>query len=231
MGLLHEILEILNNNQNLNSSNIVEKIKQEFEGKMNELYPKWDTHKHEYKLCKKEYESWQESGFSLDHGFKEGGKLLHLAAKCNYFNVIKCLKDRKADINIHNWRRYTPLHEAVEDGRQEMVQFLFENGADINAKTGPSGETPLHLAVAKGNAEIIRLLIEKGAGINAGDKNENTPLHYAGDIRIARLLVANGANVNAKSKSDPPYSTGSTPLHYAANAGGFVASLSTMDKR
>lgn len=210
MGLLHEILETLNNDQNLDSSNIVEKIKQEFERKMNELYPQWDTCKHKYKLCKKEYKSWQESGFPLDYP-------LRIAARNGYMNILKAMIE--AGTNISGDIKYTPLHEAVEDGCIEMLQFLLENGANVNAKTEVSEETPLYLAVKKGNVEMIELLIEKGANVNAGNKDENTPLHYAEDIRIARLLVANGANVNAKNRSDPPYSMGSTPLHCAASAG------------
>ncbi|GFR13600.1 hypothetical protein TNCT_444961 [Trichonephila clavata] len=225
MGPLHEILETLSNDQNLDSTNIVEKIKQEFERRMDELYPQWDTCKHKYKLCKKEYKSWQKSGFSLDHDFKEGGKLLHLAAKCNYLNVIKCLKDRGAGIDIQNWRGNNPLHEAVEDGRQEMVQFLLENGANINAKTETRGEeTPLSLAVNKacpiyqqGTAEdhqkyiekyveIIKLLIREKADVNASD-----PLGWAvgqgGSINLVKLLVENGAVILDGH------------LHAAANAG------------
>ncbi|WP_264329182.1 ankyrin repeat domain-containing protein [Wolbachia endosymbiont (group A) of Andrena hattorfiana] len=210
MGLLYEILETLNNDQNLDSTNIVEKIKQEFERRMDELYSQWDTCKHKYKLCEKEYKSWQESGFSLDYP-------LRIAARNGYMNILKAMIE--AGTNISGDIKYTPLHEAVEDGYIEMVQFLLENGANVNAKTEVSEETPLYLAVKKGNVEMIELLIEKGANVNAGNKDENTPLHYAGNINIVRLLVANGANVNAKSKSDPPYSMGSTPLHYAASAG------------
>ncbi|GFV15639.1 ankyrin-3 [Trichonephila clavipes] len=217
MEFVREILAKLNHHEDLSSDVIVEKIKQEFETKMGELYAKWDTHEHEYKLCKKEYESWQESGFSLNYEFGGYHTLLRIAAENGYTKIIKTLIE--GGINIDGDLKYTPLHQAVNDGCKEMVEFLLENGADINAKTEASGETPLYIAVKKRNIEIIELLIEKGANVNAGDKGKNTPLHYTGDIRIARLLVANGANVNAKNKSDPPYSTGSTPLHGAANAG------------
>ncbi|WP_250296754.1 ankyrin repeat domain-containing protein [Wolbachia endosymbiont of Oedothorax gibbosus] len=219
MEFVREILARLNNDEDLTSDVIVETIKQEFKRKRKELYDKWDSCQYEYESCKKEYDSWKESGFSLDHDFKEGGILLHVAAGCKYFNIVKYLKDRGANIDIQNERGHNSLHEAVENDCKEVAQFLLKNGAYINAKAEASGETPLHLAVKKGNVEVIELLIEKGANVNAGNKDENTPLHYAGDIRIARLLVANGANVNAKNRSDPPYSMGSTPLHYAASAG------------
>ncbi|WP_353289006.1 hypothetical protein [Wolbachia endosymbiont (group A) of Pogonocherus hispidulus] len=41
MEPLHEILEVLNNDQDLNSNNIVKKIQREFEKRMNELYSQW----------------------------------------------------------------------------------------------------------------------------------------------------------------------------------------------
>ena len=45
------------------------------------------------------------------------------------------------------------------------MQYLIDNGARIEAKTG--GLTPLYLAVTKGNVEIVKLFLEKGANLEA----------------------------------------------------------------
>ncbi|WP_168464685.1 ankyrin repeat domain-containing protein [Wolbachia endosymbiont of Ctenocephalides felis wCfeT] len=215
MELLHKILKTLNHDQNLDSSNIVEKIKLEFEREIKELYLQQDTRKHKYKLCEEEYELWRESEFSLDHQF-DTGILLNVAAKCGYFNIVKYLKDRGANIDIQNGRGNSPLHEAVEYRCQEMVKFLLENGASINAKAGVSEETPLCLATQVGDLQIIELLIKEKADIDATNGYGSTSLHKAvlcENINIVRLLIENGADVNFQNKD------GDTPLHNAANKG------------
>jgi len=41
---------------------------------------------------------------------------------------------------------WTPLHEAANHGHAEVVSYLLDNGANINAP-GMDGDTPLHDAV------------------------------------------------------------------------------------
>jgi ankyrin repeat protein len=61
----------------------------------------------------------------------------------------------------------TALHEAVGDGRIELVRLLLEAGADPNAKgvaaSGTFLGTPLEVARRFGSDEIAKLLIEHGA--------------------------------------------------------------------
>ena len=63
----------------------------------------------------------------------------------------------------------TPLHLAVGSGNLDMVKFLVEKGADINAKRADQG-TPLHWACSAGFTECVMYLIEHGASINAADR-------------------------------------------------------------
>lgn len=225
MEFVREILARLNNDEDLSSDVIVETIKQEFERNLDELYQKRNSCKYEYNLFDKEYKLWQESGFSLNYEFDGYHTLLRMAAKNGYTNIIKTLI--KSGINIDGDLKYTPLHQAVKDGHGEMVRFLLENGANVNGKVEVDEYTPLHYAVEKaseqGNTddykkyvEIIELLIAKGADVNAGDKNEDTPLHYARSIDIMKLLLANGANINARNST---YEGRYTRLHMAAKGG------------
>jgi len=41
------------------------------------------------------------------------------------------------------------------------------------------GKISLHQAAKQGFVHIIKFLLDKGADINKGNKNGNTPLHYA----------------------------------------------------
>ena len=72
----------------------------------------------------------------------------------------------------------------------ESVEFLLENGADVNS-TDYEYQTPLMYAVQKNNAEIIKLLISKGADINFKDARNRTALDIAkskGYDDIAEIL-------------------------------------------
>ena len=58
-----------------------------------------------------------------------------------------------------------------------MIEFLIENGADINAKTA-HGFTPLLYAAKRGDHSIIELLAVNGADIDMKDKAGLTPLMH-----------------------------------------------------
>ena len=55
----------------------------------------------------------------------------------------------------------TPLHNAVSNGRTEIVEYLIINGANINL-TNTHGDNSLDLAYAFSRSEIIEILKSKG---------------------------------------------------------------------
>jgi ankyrin repeat protein len=119
------------------------------------------------------------------------------------------LKEDPRLISSTNSTGQTPLHSAVfnkENGDKEVIEFLLENGAHVNAwdkplpqHGGPSiAGTPLGLAVLLDNIKAVGVLLENGADINL-----DGPLHKAakhGDPEMVELLVAYGADVNARDK-------------------------------
>lgn len=108
----------------------------------------------------------------------------------------------------------TPLKLAAEEGFQDIVQILIDNGADVNGK--PQQRTPLMDAAQKGKKDAVQALLKNNADIDAVDKEGDTALHVAalaGQAEMCEFLMANGANVHAKNEN------GSSTLHFAARAG------------
>jgi hypothetical protein len=74
--------------------------------------------------------------------------------------------------------KMTPLHFAARDGVGEMVEFMLDHGADVNAP-GEDGWTPLHFAAAHGHTFIVQFLLENGARVDASTSDGSTPIELA----------------------------------------------------
>ena len=70
------------------------------------------------------------------------------------------------------------IHDAVKEGKIDVVKQRLEAGTDVNAKD-EKGWAPLHFMAVAGNKEIAELLIANGAEVNAKDKFGKTPLDSA----------------------------------------------------
>ncbi|AGA67448.1 ankyrin repeat-containing protein [Brachyspira pilosicoli P43/6/78] len=120
---------------------------------------------------------------------------------------------------------YTPLMIAAAINDYDMVKFLVEKGADVNAKTHSeysSVETPLLLSLDyehiesryDENSSVAEYLINNGADINVTNEDGETPLMYASklhNIKVIELLIQKGADINAFNNY------GNTALIYGVN--------------
>lgn len=112
------------------------------------------------------------------------------------------------DVNATDVRGSTPLHTAVELGRDDVAAVLIAaDGIDVNAKT-LARWTALHLAVINDHVPIIELLRDvQGIDVNAQGRELETPLHMAESREAVRALAAfPGIDLNARKLS------GDTPL-------------------
>jgi len=151
------------------------------------------------------------------------GTPLYIAIMMGRPEAARLLIEGGANVNVTNFRSYTPLHELVcrdtatgdlsgcsSEAIFNMVKLLIENGADVNAKDD-KGLTPLHEAYTC-DVRIAKLLIEHGANVNA-KYHGRAPLHFAASrplqFRYVKLLLDSGADVNALDGDR------NTPLHLA----------------
>lgn len=86
---------------------------------------------------------------------------------------------------------------AFDECPDELVRWLFENGADLSAKD-TWGRSALHIRSGSGRGDI-RILLELGANVAAIDTYGDTPLHSAAHSHhagSAKLLIEHGAKIN-----------------------------------
>jgi len=134
----------------------------------------------------------------------------------NRLKVVNILICNGADPNAMDICGLTALIYAANFEKKDIVRFLVESGADINAKDNLFGFTPLMAAADCGDKDIIEYLIEKGAYIDTKDKNGLTALMTAtekGKENAIKSLIERGADLNAKGVN------GKTALRIAIEKG------------
>ena len=73
--------------------------------------------------------------------------------------------------------KWTPLHFAAHAGLLDVVEFLMNNGADMEAKTMNLG-TPLMRAIESSKPEVVQYFIDKGAKIQIENRKGDRHNHF-----------------------------------------------------
>lgn len=81
------------------------------------------------------------------------------------FDIFFC----SANINARDNFKWTPLHHACHSGQLNVVEFLIENGAEIDAAT-MNGGTPLTRAIESSREHVVEYLIGKGVKVQTENK-------------------------------------------------------------
>jgi ankyrin repeat protein len=94
---------------------------------------------------------------------KRGESALADAARRGDLEAARLLLDKGADVNIVDYRGYTPLILAAQFDRDspELVRLLLSRGADVNAVA--EGLTALTIAERRGETELVRILRQAAA--------------------------------------------------------------------
>ena len=142
----------------------------------------------------------------------EGFDSLHLAIQHNKFNIIKFLVQSGVNVNVRDSQQnVTPLLYAISKGTIEMVSYLIDKGAAVNAQS--KGTSPLHYALQGNHQKISEYLVTvPGANLAIANSDLNTPLHLAafyGRDNLTKMLLQRKVDVNAQNRAKI------TPLHYA----------------
>jgi len=125
-----------------------------------------------------------------------------IAGRGNLEAVRSMLADNPGLVNAPGHKGKTPLHCAVHYQRRDIMEFLVERGADLDA-ADITGMTPLHEAAARGFREEAAWLLDQGAVLEPRDTFGDTPVHTAaayGQGAVLELLIARGADIRARNK-------------------------------
>ena len=99
----------------------------------------------------------------LDRVFMGRFTLLNYAASYNQISSMKFLVDAGMPIHSDDESFDPPILAASQKGNLEAVQWLVENGAEIN---GMKAYRPIVGAIYSGDEDLIRWLIDNGAEID-----------------------------------------------------------------
>ena len=143
--------------------------------------------------------------FNLEAEDAGGRTALHLATIRRHIRVVRLLVEKDANIEAKTRREQeTPLILAANNDDLEIVRFLLDSGAEIEAQDGYE-YTALHRAADQGAARAVGVLLENGADIAKQGNFGRTALHCAatrGHTEVVRLLLNKGADANTRDRGD-----------------------------
>ncbi len=128
------------------------------------------------------------AGLDVNSTDNNGTPMLSLAVRNESFEMVKWLVEKNVNINtVSNDRGYTPLMDAVWKNKQNIVEYLIDNGAEVNT-TCKDGQPIAVIASGVGNVDICRLLCENGSDIYVKDAMGMSAFDYASLFNNKKLL-------------------------------------------
>ena len=110
-------------------------------------------------------------------------------------------------IDIRDKEQRTALINASFYGNETLLEWLLENGADVNTQD-TIGFTALHFACQEGHLQCVKILLTGKSNINIPDKYGNTPawvtvMNWKGgkNFSVLKELYKNGADLNIKNNA------------------------------
>ncbi|MDB5853426.1 MAG: ankyrin repeat-containing protein [Herminiimonas sp.] len=155
-------------------------------------------------------------GIKLDATNNEDNAALHLAAENNQPEIVECLLEAGADINLPSPTYCnSPLMVATYYGQVAVVNALLKRpGIKVDA-INKIGGTALHVALERNQPEIMECLLKAGADVNLPNlEYGDTPLIIA--TNDGQLAVVNALLKRPGIKLDAINKDGNTALHIAA---------------
>ncbi len=145
---------------------------------------------------------------------------LLVAASKGELKLVKQLVEKShVAIEVKSQSGYTPLHLATWNQHDEVVKYLLEQGASINAQA-INGKTPLHLAIESNCSKMVDNLLQAADIEMLPDVDGRLPIHYAAlEGAYHFFFLARYGVEKTKLLLNAKADNGITPLHDAASKG------------
>ena len=108
--------------------------------------------------------------------------------------LVKYLMSRGCDVYDKDSSGGTVLHNACEEGKLELVQYLLDNYPNMLTITDKTGQSPFLLSGFSGSVELVKYLISRGCDVYDKGSSGRTVLHHAcsyGKLELVQYLVDN----------------------------------------
>ena len=129
---------------------------------------------------------------------------LMLAAFYGKLNIVKLLRQKSASYDLKDKSGMSAIHYAVDGGNADTLEWILQDGADVNARDYSNGWTPLlRAASVNSSKDIARVLVRYKARIDAMDKEDKTALMIAtvnGNLQFVQVMIENGADFTIRTK-------------------------------
>ena len=143
----------------------------------------------------------------FDNMFSSKPKSIYKSIEEGNINEIKDYLNSAKDLNS-NFELENILYYAIDNCQNDYfktIEFLINNGADINSHHSKLLETPLHRLCArvKPRIDVITMILKKGAEVNAINISGKTPVFYCSfnySVELLNLLIKYGADINIRDK-------------------------------
>ncbi|MCW8839017.1 MAG: ankyrin repeat domain-containing protein [Thiovulaceae bacterium] len=111
-------------------------------------------------------------------------------------DLIKLLIDKGADIYDFDNEGVSIFDMAITYNNINLVEYIIEDGIDVNKTNRKSGFTPLMCAACYGRVEITSLLLKHGADKNSLDTRGFSALDFARKMNKKSILDILGFDKN-----------------------------------
>ena len=102
-----------------------------------------------------------------------------------HMKLAAVLLKNGADVNVQDYRGFSPLHWAAWNNAHETAIVLLENGANVDTQN-EEGDTPPALGSMAQCYEAEALSLEDRTGVNPREKSGFTLLHWQHGVTLIK---------------------------------------------